>query len=104
MSTGAEGWGKSSFWVEVGFGMLADETEVIGQEEETHLLEDFLPDVFGPMGSDRIQHQSLPLNPVDYDVLMHADRSGSLAVCVTGTEELVESGLQGELVRCAAFS
>ena len=65
----------------------------------SYVLEKLLPHILGPMGSDGIQHESLLLDPVKNKVLVHANRSGRIAVGISRTLEFVESSLKSELVR-----
>lgn len=70
----------------------------------TYVLEEILPDVLSPVRSDGVDHQGLSLDPGKDQVLVHSDAAGGLTVGVTGSLELVVSGLQGELVGSAVIN
>jgi hypothetical protein len=64
----------------------------------TDVLEELLPDVFGPMRGDRVNHKSLDLDPVKDKILVHADVGSSLTVCISSSLELIETSLEGKLI------
>jgi ammonia channel protein AmtB len=70
-----------------------------------YLLQYFEPDVLGPMGCDWRHHESLELDIAQDDIAVHAyaGRCGGLTVGVTGTDQIVQTGLQGELEVGARF-
>lgn len=65
----------------------------------TNLLQNLEPDVLGPVRSNDGHHQSLQLDVAEDDVTVHADAGsgGGFTVEVTGADQVVQTGLQGEL-------
>lgn len=57
-----------------------------------------MPDVLGPMRSDRCDKKGLVLDESEDKILVHSKGAGGLSVGVTGSLELVESRLEGSLV------
>jgi len=68
-------------------------------EVSSDLLEELLPDIFSPMRGYGVQHESLVLDPVQHQVLVHsADCGRGLAVGISCGLELIETGLEGKFV------
>lgn len=64
----------------------------------TNLLEDFKPDVFGPVRSNWGKQKSLELDISQDKIPVHAhsSRCGCFTVRVTGTDEIVQTGLESQ--------
>lgn len=73
--------------------------------ECAYLLQDFKPDVLRPVGCDWRHHEGLELDIAQDDIAVHSDAGGcgGLTVGVTGTDQVVQTGLQSELEVGARF-
>ena len=68
-----------------------------------YLLQDFLPDIIGPMGGNRCEEERLQFDVTEHEVVVHADlsTSGSFTVEVSTTGEVVQGRFEGEFIVCS---
>lgn len=79
--------------------VVVNEIAMSLEENKADLLENLEPNIFGPVRRDGCKHKGLQLDVTHYNVLVHTDTSSSrhLTVVVTGTGEVVKTGLQCKL-------
>lgn len=85
----------------VGWGHLRPE----GGLDGGGVVEDFLPDVVGPVGGDGGKEEGLQADVLVDEGVVHAGGGGGggFAVEVAGGGEVVEGGFEGEFVVCAGW-